>query len=85
METLSRQGIVRLVVVATLVVVYFIAFPQDVPAVISPVERVLTLSNAVSPWFYGVIAIAILCYTAMGIWGGKPGTSSAARHGAPLT
>jgi hypothetical protein len=73
MGTWSKPGVFwfRLVVVVTLVFVYFVAFPQDLAGVISPVERVLALSNAVSPWLYGVVAVAIVTCTAVRIWGRK--------------
>jgi hypothetical protein len=84
-ETWSKQWLVRLIVVGTLVIGYFIAYPEDITAVVSPVERVLALSKGVSPWLYGVIAVAILSCTAVRIWGAKPTGNGAVTRGTPVT
>ena len=60
-KTLDPFGI-RLVVLASLVFVYFVAFPDDA-------KVVLGLTNAVSPWFYGLAAVGIAAWTALRIWG----------------
>lgn len=39
---------------------YFVAFPEDLPAALAPVERLLSLTNAVSPWVYGVVVAVVL-------------------------
>jgi hypothetical protein len=65
-------------VLGVLAFVYFLLYPQDLAAVLRPVEQVLGLSTAVSPWLYGVVAVAILCWTALRIWGGRPARTNAA-------
>lgn len=38
---------------------YFVLFPEDLPAVVMPITAILNLTNAVSPWLYGVAAVGI--------------------------
>lgn len=68
MTTSSKPWLVPLVVLGAMVFAYFVTFPQDIAAV----QNVLALSAAVSPWLYGVVAVMILCGTAIRIWGGPP-------------
>jgi hypothetical protein len=58
-----------LVVFGVLVLAYFVLFPQDIALVLNPVEKLLGLSNAVSLGAYLVLAVAILRWTALRIWG----------------
>jgi hypothetical protein len=51
--------------------VYFVFFPHDLAAILAPLEKILAVSSAVSPWLYGVIAVGILSWTALRIWGGN--------------
>jgi hypothetical protein len=71
---LSRHPLARWTLLAVLVFVYFVLYPQDLSALLTPLERVLAVSTAVSPWLYGVIGIAILCWTLVRIWG-RPGSA----------
>jgi hypothetical protein len=54
-----------LAVLAVAALTYFAVFPED----LAPVERVLGLSWAVSPWLYGLLAVGLACRTATRIWG----------------
>jgi hypothetical protein len=49
--------------------VYFIAFPEDAAAVLAPLRAVLSLSYDVSPWLYGLAAVALACWTVRAVWG----------------
>ncbi len=48
-----------------LVYTYFLFFPVDLELLLKPVHVLLQLSHALSPWAYGLIAAAILCWTAV--------------------
>jgi hypothetical protein len=63
MSTANDRLLLRLTLVAVLVVVYFLEFPQDLVALISPLERVLQISQVISPWLYGLAAVVIVCWT----------------------
>jgi hypothetical protein len=56
MSTESR----RWLILAGFVLAYFVAFPDDLPAILAPVRQVLSLTNAVSPWLYVVIASGVI-------------------------
>lgn len=80
---LTKDKICRpVVIVPALVVVYFLAFPADLEALITPVTEVLTsvadalarvlaLTSAVSPWLYILAGVFILSRTVTSIWGRK--------------
>jgi hypothetical protein len=70
-KTPSNNLVARLAVLGVFVFAYFVVYPQDFAAVLGPVQKVLALSNAVSPWLYGVIGVAILAWTVAGVWGGR--------------
>jgi hypothetical protein len=57
---------------AGLAFAYFVLYPQDLSAMLNPVERTLTVSNAASPWLYAVIGVGILSWTVMRIRGKDP-------------
>ena len=59
----SRRRIDRRIVVALAVFAYLIAYPEDLSAILSPFERVLNLSNAVSPWLYVVLGAAVIAWS----------------------
>jgi hypothetical protein len=58
-----------LTVLGAVALAYFVAYPEDLAAVLAPAQRVLGLSSAVSPWLYGLLAVALACRTADRIWG----------------
>ncbi len=63
----------RYVVLAVFAFAYFLIFPQDWSAILSLVERVLAISNGVSPWLYAVLGVALVCWTMIRIWGREAG------------
>ncbi len=54
-----------------LVLAYFVIFPEDLAHILGPVSSVLGLSAALSPGLYAVIAVALICWAALRIWGGR--------------
>ncbi len=51
------------VVPVVLAFTYFVIFPEDFGTLLVPVETLLMLTEAVSPWFYGVVAVAIIAWS----------------------
>lgn len=49
--------------------IYFILFPEDLERLLAPVRVVLKLTEAISPWAYALIAVAIVCLTIYRVWG----------------
>lgn len=62
----------HLVVITTAVFAYFAAFPGDLPSFLAPVERILGLTTAVSPWLYVVLGGAIVAWTITHVFGRRP-------------
>jgi hypothetical protein len=52
-----------------LAVIYFVVYPEDLTALTAPVEQILSLSYAISPWLYLLLGICILARTITSIWG----------------
>jgi hypothetical protein len=69
MTTATKHVLPRLVLLGLLLLAYFVVYPEDLAGVLSPVATGLGLSSAISPWLYALIAVAILCWTALRIWG----------------
>jgi hypothetical protein len=64
MSAEAGPGVGRGTILAVAAFAYLVAFPEDVSAILEPVEGVLGLTKAVSPWLYvllgaGVIARAV--------------------------
>ena len=70
------------VILPVLIVVYFLAFPADLVALIGPLTevlisadgvltQVLKMSVQVSPWLYVLLSVVVLSRTVTGIWGRK--------------
>jgi hypothetical protein len=58
------------------VLVYFVLFPEDLSTVLQPINPVaqaastlLAVTQAVSPWLYALAAVALVCWTAVRVWG----------------
>ncbi len=51
-----------------LLFVYLIVFPDDIPALIAPLERVFGLTGAVAFGAYMVIAVAIFSWAIVRAW-----------------
>ena len=62
----------HLAVIAAAVFAYFVAFPDDLPSFLAPVERILGLTIAVSPWLYVVLGAAIVAWTITHVFGRRP-------------
>ena len=56
-------------VAASAVLVYFMIFPDDLTILLSPVTTLLKLTNAVSPWLYGVVAVGAIMWFVERNWG----------------
>jgi hypothetical protein len=50
------------------IVVYFVVFPED----LAPIERILHLSQAVSPWLYVVLGAGIVAWAIVRTWARRP-------------
>jgi len=59
----------RLFIPAILLFVYFVSFPDDLGAVLAPIELILELTDAVSPWLYGLGGFGFVAWTIVRIWG----------------
>jgi hypothetical protein len=62
----------RPAVIAAAVAAYFVAFPDDLPSFLTPVERILGLTTAVSPWLYVVLGGALVAWTIVRVFGRRP-------------
>lgn len=68
MTTLFQRWLVALALIA---LVYFVFYPADLAIVLAPVEKMLGISNAVSPWLYGVIGVGIAAWALVRVFGEK--------------
>ena len=55
----------RIIILAGSVLAYFAAFPSDA-------EAILGISNAISPWLYGVAAAGLIAWAIVKTWGIPP-------------
>lgn len=76
MQISSKPWAARCLLLALLAFAYFVAYPEDFTSLLAPVKDVLALSNLVSPWFYALLAVAILAWTATAIWGERGSAKS---------
>ena len=72
MKDQRRPGLVSFVSLGIMAFIYFALYPADIVFVLTPLERILELTNRVSPWLYAVIGVAISCWTAFRLWGPNP-------------
>ncbi len=49
--------------------VYFVGFPADLTAVLVPVRELVSLTNAFSPWVYGVVAAGVIAWALVRCFG----------------
>jgi hypothetical protein len=56
-------------ILAGAALVYLVAFPEDCESLLLPLRSALSVSYAVSPWLYGLAAVALVCWTARAVWG----------------
>ncbi len=52
---------------------YFVSYPEDAQAIATPMATFLGLTTAVSPWLYGVVAVAIIAKAVVKTWSGRAG------------
>ena len=52
----------RLIVLAAAAYVYFVLFPEDLPAAIAPAREILALTDAVSSWLYVALAGCVVSW-----------------------
>lgn len=69
---LTRGPRARPAIVGMAVLVYFFLFPGDLAVLLAPLERTLSLTNAVSPWLYGLLAVALIAKVIVKVWGSRP-------------
>ena len=48
---------------------YFVAFPDDLEPALAPLRELLSLTNAVSPWFYGVLMGSVIAWALVRCFG----------------
>ena len=58
-----------LIVLILGVAAYFVAYPEDAQAITTPATTFLSLTTAVSPWLYVVVAVGILASALVKTWG----------------
>jgi hypothetical protein len=81
---MARPAAARLALLGVLVGAYFVLYPEDCTAVLRPIEKVLGVSYAVSPWLYAVLGVGIIAWTVVRLWGGRPGTRTEREMPRPL-
>ena len=59
----------RWAVLAASAFAYFVAFPEDLAAVIAPVREILSLTEAVSPWLYVALTGCVICWAIVRCFG----------------
>lgn len=62
----------RLMILAGVVLAYFVIFPGDFSAFLAPAREVLFLTQAVSPWLYVVIAAGLIAWAIVRCFGRSP-------------
>jgi hypothetical protein len=60
--TVSSPTAARIALLSVGAFAYFVLYPEDLVILLRPVETILHLSFAISPWLYGVVAAAILAW-----------------------
>ena len=53
------------------VLAYFVSYPEDAQAITTPITTFLSLTTAISPWFYGVVAVGLIAAAIVQTWGGR--------------
>jgi hypothetical protein len=52
----------RWTIVGTIALAYFVTFPNDLQAILAPAREVASLTIAISPWAYVVLAAGIIAW-----------------------
>jgi hypothetical protein len=71
----TRGHLARGVVLASVIFAYFVVYPEDAQAITAPIANFLTLltaSNSISPWLYGVVAVGIIAWAIVTTCGRRP-------------
>jgi hypothetical protein len=66
-----RMPLVRWLVAVALVCAYFVVFPGDAAAVAAPLEAILRVTHAVSPFAYLLAAVGLVVWMVVRVWGAK--------------
>ena len=66
----KKRGIAVLILA---LLAYFVSYPEDAQAVTTPISTFLGLTTVVSPWLYGVVAVAIIAKAVIKTWGRRVG------------
>ena len=69
MPSASSRFTGRHSLVGVAVLAYFVCYPDDLSWLLQPVDKLLSLSNSISPWLYGLIAVWLLAWTFIRIFG----------------
>ena len=67
MNAKANPGV--LTALGALLFAYFVIYPEDVKAIATPIASVVELSQTVSPWLYMVIAVSIVTWGIVRVWG----------------
>ena len=59
----------RWMIVAAVVLAYFVIFPGDLPAVFAPAREILSWTTVISPWLYVVLASGIIAWALVRCFG----------------
>jgi len=59
----------RWIVFAAVGLIYFVAFPDDLQPALAPFRELLALTNAVSPWFYGLLLGSVIAWALVRCFG----------------
>ena len=68
----STRRYVLVLILAALA--YFVSYPEDAQAITTPLATFASLTTAISPGLYAVIAAGIIAFAIVKTWGGRAGT-----------
>ena len=66
----TRRNLLVLVLAA---LAYFVAYPDDAQAITTPLATFASLTTAISPGLYAVMAAGIIAVAIVKTWGGRAG------------
>ncbi len=62
----------RWLILAGVILAYFVLMPADLPALIAPAREVLSLTQSISPWLYMVVATGLISWALVRCFGRSP-------------
>jgi hypothetical protein len=72
MQIFYRLAAPRILIWCMLLLVYFILYPQDITALLAPVDalcavamRLLGITMSISPWLYMFASVCVIAWTAL--------------------